>query len=89
MKPRFEITWVLRSKEPAQCPPDENYPYGIAQDISKGAARTCVAKLKYPAPGVGSWVILCKRCGFSAVVTAAGRADDPTQVTIPCKARLS
>lgn len=41
--------------------------------------------LKYPAPGVGSWVVACTACGFHAVITAACRADDPTQVLLPCK----
>lgn len=81
---RFEITWTERSKEPAKNPPDENYPYGMAMDFSQGE-KSCLVKLQYPAPGVGTWMLSCNRCGYTAAVTAAGRADDPTQVRIPCK----
>lgn len=85
MSKGFEITFVWRSKEPAKHPADEAFPYGQAMDFTKGALPACVAKLQWPAPGVGSWAVKCLRCGFTAIVTAAGRADDPTQITIPCK----
>lgn len=85
MTRRFDIAWVWRSAEPAQSPPDENFPYGMALDFTKGEAKACLVKLPYPAAGVGTWVVTCGRCGFSAAVTAAGRADDPTQVKLPCK----
>ena len=77
--------WVWRSREPAQSPPDPNYPYGIALDVSKGAAATCDIFLDYPAPGVGTWIVRCDVCGYTAAITAAGRADDPTGVRLPCK----
>ena len=79
------LKWLWRSRRPATSPPDPAYPYGIAVDVSLGAERSCVLDLEYPAPGVGTWIVTCDRCGYSAAVTAAGRADDPTKVTFPCR----
>jgi hypothetical protein len=78
--------WVWRSHLPAQSPPDPEHPYGIALDVSRGARAACDLDLPYPAPGVGTWIVVCDVCGFSAAITAAGRADDPTKVRFPCKA---
>lgn len=78
------VSWVFRSRLPAQVPPHPDYPFGIAVDISQGG-RTCTVALQYPAPGVGTWAILCNICGHVTTVTAAGRADDPTQLTMSCK----
>jgi len=83
----MNTTWAWRSREPAKNPPDPNYPYGIALDVSLGAAAVCDVVLDYPAPGVGTWIITCEVCGYTAAVTAAGRADDPTKVRLPCKPR--
>lgn len=82
------VEWLWRSLEPAKCQPDENYPYGKAADISDGK-KACSVDLPYPAPGVGTWVIRCASCGYSLGVTAAGRADDPTKITFPCKSKES
>jgi hypothetical protein len=79
-----KISWVQRSNKPAQCPPDEDYPYGIAINIAGSNMPACEIKLDYPAPGVGSWVIVCETCGYKTVVTAAGRPDDPTKIRVPC-----
>lgn len=80
---RHSIAWTWRSREPAKCPPDPDFPYGKAADFSFGA-RSCTVDLPYPAPGVGTWIIVCGLCGYSVGVTAAGRADDPTKITFPC-----
>jgi hypothetical protein len=82
---RGEIEWLWRSREPARNPPDPRYPRGIALDLTKGASVRCSVSLQYPAPGVGTWLIRCEACGWQGAVTAAGRADDPTRVLIPCK----
>lgn len=84
-KPTFTISWGWRSRLPARNPPNPDYPYGMALDVSKGAADTCSVDLPYPAQGVGTHVVRCDLCGFVAVITAAGRADDPTKIKLPCK----
>ena len=81
----LSLTWVLRSPNPATQPPNPDYPYGIALDMTKSAQRACSTQLPYPAPGVGTWFVICDICGLSVGVTAAGRADDPTQVKVACK----
>ena len=45
----------------------------------------CCMNLPYPAPRCGVYVIICRKCGFKAVITIAGRPDDPRTVTLPCK----
>jgi hypothetical protein len=82
----YKLTWFYRSHEPAQSPADPRFPRGVTVDLRpKGVARFCTLPLKWPAPGVGSWLIECNQCGFTGVVTAAGRTDDPRSVHIPCK----
>jgi hypothetical protein len=80
------VHWLWRSHEPATQPPHPNYPVGVAIDVTKpGDLRACSVKLDYPAPGVGTWVLVCDACGMTLGVTAAGRADDPTMVKVACK----
>lgn len=81
----FTIEWGWRSNLPARNPPNPDYPYGIAMDLTHGVGAACEVVLAYPAPGVGTWTIVCDTCGRTAAVTAAGRPDDPTKVLIPCK----
>lgn len=89
MKQYLSAEFVWRSKEPAKSPPNEEFPFGMAVDLSAGRLPACKRLLPYPAPGVGSWLVKCSRCGIDVLVTAAGRADDPTQVLIACKATAS
>jgi hypothetical protein len=82
----FNVQWIDRGFEPRQ-KPDPKYPTGIDLDLSKGAAATCRAELPYPAKRVGFFQIRCDRCDQSAIVTTAGRPDDPRSVTLACKRR--
>lgn len=83
----FEVEFIPSGRGKAQCPPDPNYPNGIKLDLRQhvGVLPSCEVKLPYPAPECGSFAVHCKECDFNAVVTAAGRPDDPTSLTIPCK----
>lgn len=84
MGDQFSIQWMDRDGgRKARCEPDPNYPFGKAADISDGK-KACKIEFTYPAPCVGTWIARCKLCGYSIGVTAAGRADDPTFVTVPC-----
>jgi len=80
------VTWLDAGRK-AQCPPDPMYPNGLGLDLSAGADDTCRTKLRYPAPGVGAWLVNCTICGLTAYITAAGRADDPKLLTVACKRR--
>lgn len=76
--------WIDAGREP-QCPADPRFPEGMAVDLrGEQISPHCRLSLTYPAPRVGHWRICCT-CGYSAVLTAAGRRDDPRLVLIPCK----
>ena len=72
-------------REP-QCKPDPKYPDGVLVNLSTHAAqKTCCFNLPYPAPRCGSYVVNCKKCGYRAAITVAGRSDDPNAVIMPCQ----
>ncbi len=80
---QMKITWHSSGRTP-QCKPNPKYPNGI--DIDKAGQRvSCIATLPYPAECIGSWEILCEKCGHKAMVTAAGRTDDPRSIKLPCR----
>jgi hypothetical protein len=69
----------------ATWPANPAYPSGEAIDVHPGAARSCLAGLRYPAPSCGAWSIRCQACRRMVVVTATGQADDPRWVRIGCE----
>lgn len=83
--PDFTVAWTWRSREPANSPPNPAYPKGMVVWVADKEARSCAVPLPYPAPGVGTWALTCNECGYTAAVTAAGRADDPFRVVLPCR----
>jgi hypothetical protein len=84
MADHSKIQWIDGGREP-QCPADPRFPDGINVDLRTDPFKPhCRLALTYPAPRVGHWRISCT-CGYSAIVTAAGRPDDPRSVLIPCK----
>lgn len=67
--------------------PNPRFPDGMRVDLNINPLhKSCTRNLPYPAPRVGSYIVSCRECRFSAGITVAGRADDPRVVTIPCKA---
>lgn len=83
MEQALKVEWIDRHREP-QCPPNPRYPNGIDVDVS-GGAESCVTDVPYPAKRCGAYHVTCKRCGYSALVTTAGRVDDPRTVRVPCQ----
>lgn len=79
----FAISWIDRFCEPA-CPPDPAYPNGIDIDCSHAAPSACVVELYYPARRCGIYTIKCETCGTTALVTTAGRPDDPRSIRLAC-----
>ena len=66
--------------------PDPKYPYGRRIDLTTNMlARQCTSNMPYPAPRCGMYRVTCKTCGYSALITVAGRPDDPNIITLPCK----
>ena len=85
MSKTHAVHWIDGRREPT-CPPDPRYPNGVDLDISKGAAKTCTVRLPYPALRCGQYFIRCLACkGQTALITTAGRSDDPRSVKVPCR----
>lgn len=82
---RFSIEWVDGGRV-AVCPANPFHPDGVVIDATGGQpCLSCEVSLPYPAKRCGHYVIRCLTCNYSAVVTTAGRADDPHSIKVPCK----
>ena len=81
---RFEVEWVDGKRWP-QCQPDPRYPEGIDIDSSDGSSASCMTPLPDPAKRCGYFALRCLTCGNTAIVTTAGRKDDPRSVRLACK----
>jgi len=85
MAARHKVTWTDGGRT-ATMKPNPAYPNGADLDISRGAVTACLVRLHpYPAPRIGKFVVECSECGYKAVITTAGRVDDPRSITLPCK----
>lgn len=80
----FKIKWIDRHREP-QCAPDPAFPKGKDCDCSRGQSPACKTDLPYPAKRCGLYYVECVICGTNAMITTAGRPDDPRSVTLPCE----
>jgi hypothetical protein len=78
----LSVKWLDREREPTQ-PPNLAYPDGIDVDLSRGG-EGCYSDLPYPAKRCGMFVIRCRVCGTDAMITTAGRRDDPRSVKLRC-----
>jgi hypothetical protein len=84
MSETLTVKWIDRGREP-RCAADPQFPEGMDLDFSRGATNACETAVPYPAKRVGYYVVSCDACGFSCIVTTAGRRDDPRSVRVPCK----
>jgi hypothetical protein len=81
----IDVVFLDSGREP-QCKPDPNFPEGKLVNLAPHAlAKTCARNLPYPAPRCGSYIITCKKCGYRAAITVAGRPDDPNAIQMPCQ----
>ena len=78
------VTFIDAGRFPTQ-KPDPKFPEGIDVDLTNGRKKFCSAALPYPAPRCGMLVVRCDVCGTDAVITTAGRIDDPRSIKMPCK----
>lgn len=83
-KPQFDVKFVPSGRGKARCEPNPEYPDGIHINLAMKGMPSCSFDLPYPAPECGHWESKCKECGYTCVVTAAGRPDDPRSATFPC-----
>jgi len=84
MEQTITVEWIDRGREP-QCPPDPNFPRGRDCDVSNGVNPSCKTDLPYPAKRCGYYFLKCDTCGQTALITTAGRPDDPRSFRMPCK----
>ena len=80
----MRVKWIDYEREP-QCQPDPKFPTGVDIDASNGSAKTCTARLPYPAKRCGIYVVECVKCGKRVGATTAGRPDDPRSIKIACQ----
>lgn len=83
---KFNVTWIDDHREP-QCPPDPAFPNGVDLVPAKlgRASSSCKADLPYPAKRCGVYHVTCLICAVNALVTTAGRPDDPRSIVLACK----
>jgi hypothetical protein len=82
---QFSITWIDNFREP-QCAPDPDYPNGVDIPSPFGDEKpACKTMLPYPAQRCGYYLVVCETCKSNALITTAGRPDDPRSATIPCR----
>lgn len=79
------VKWIDGRREPKH-PPNPNYPDGIDIDLAEGKVG-CQVPLTYPAKRCGHFEARCDICGAGAVVTTAGRPDDPRSLRLRCLAK--
>jgi hypothetical protein len=79
----LNVTWIDLGREP-RLTPDPAYPDGRDIDLSQGR-KSCTTALPYPARRCGYYLLTCASCGLRAVVTTAGRSDDPRHAKLACK----
>jgi hypothetical protein len=72
----------------AQCPPNPAFPNGLTVNLAQEGQPSCTFILPYPAPECGHFLVSCTKCPRRLAVTAAGRADDPVSITIPCTQKI-
>lgn len=84
MSKNIDVTWHDLGRQPST-PFDREYPDGRIIDVTAGRLPSCQTDLDWPAPRCGQYLVHCRRCGFSGIITTAGRVDDPRQIIIPCK----
>lgn len=89
----MKVTWHDGKREPRN-PADPRYPNGMDIDIAAPLGldvpppKVCKVDLPYPARRCGYYQVDCEHCGQNALVTTAGRSDDPRSLTLPCKERV-
>ena len=76
------VDWIDSGTEPRH-PPNPDFPNGRDIDVSQGRSW-CLATLPYPAKRCGYFIVKCEACGANAMVTTAGRVDDPKSVKLAC-----
>jgi len=80
----LRVTWIDRRAHP-KVKPNPAYPHGIDIDVSGGAKECCYTPLPCPARRIGFYFVECDACGQNALITTAGRPDDPRSIKMGCR----
>lgn len=78
--------WIDGKREP-KCRPNPAFPNGVDLDLANDRPA-CQTDLPWPAKRIGHYHVTCDICGCTALITTAGRPDDPRSVRLPCKRKL-
>lgn len=81
---KHRVDWIDRHRWP-RVEPNPLYPDGIDLDVTNGSPTFCKVELPYPARRCGYYLVCCELCKENAIVTTAGRRDDPRSIKLPCK----
>jgi hypothetical protein len=84
---QFSVEWVDRGRPP-RAASNPAFPDGVDVDLRADPDHpACLAELPYPTghTNIGGWLVKCRECGVTAMITAASRPDDPRSAMIPCK----
>lgn len=82
----IEVKFIDEGRK-STSPSNPKYPNGVDVSAAMPDQKSCCFNVQYPAPGVGKYSIVCTDCKMTALVSVAGRADDPRTVTLPCKGK--
>ena len=80
------VKWIDSGREPKN-EPNPAFPNGVDVDLAGEAKVACLVDLPYPARRCGYYFVACDKCGYTAMITTAGRPDDPKTAKLPCKSR--
>lgn len=64
--------------------PSPFHPHGKLVDVSFGARPACWLNLRYPAEGIGVFIVNCTQCHRGVVLTTRGARDDPRRLIVSC-----
>lgn len=78
-----EVEWIDGKRWPTQ-KPHPAFPNGVDLPAANPKAASCKVFLPYPAKRIGTYLVKCKTCRQTVLVTTAGRPDDPRSVTLNC-----
>lgn len=83
---KHEVKFMASGRGKARNPPNPDFPNGIGMSsVTDRNKPYCMINLPYPAPECGVWRVNCETCGFTVVITAAGRPDDPKFIEVECQ----
>jgi hypothetical protein len=81
--PHHKVEYISRGREP-QVQFNRGFPWGKHIPNMEDGASCHVELEPWPTPECGLLYVECEVCGSNAMLTTAGRVDDPRSVDLPC-----